>query len=213
MFFGGSAFLPSSIRRRCPVRRPLLALALALRLSLGVETPKPEWKEVELELRGDVKFRGEILSLRDSSIVVALKGGLSDSELQEGQNLIRVIAKRDILALRTTEGPSSVLPGLAGGSFVGCVIGLGIGASVAVDRSPKDTFGCEAQDQRIKNETNGSVIGALAGAALGALIGGSIGSEDDLITPQKRDFHLLYRLARYIHEPEFLQSVGQRRIP
>ncbi len=195
----------------------ILSVAILIPLSTGMKPGGPDPTEVEITISHQGTVSGEILAVRDSSVVMATRCGLSESELLENPNQIVVISNARIVMVRVP-GTSHVVMGMGVGLVLGSVTGCLIGYSKEVNVQPKknDIFGCQAESEeeteKEGNAANGALIGALAGTAVGAAVGASIGEREKVyIAPEgPRDFGMLKSLARYNVEPEFLRVIGPR---
>ncbi len=186
----------------------LASAALLAFLSLGFQSGGSGSKEVEITMTNGPKFHGEILSVRDSSIVVANQAGLSQEELMRHPLRISVLPFREVQSVETA-GSSNTVLGLFAGMAIGCVGGYAIGASEPVEQKKDDVLGCGAAAEKGSNEMTGAALGGLAGGAVGAIIGaGSSTNSSVLFSPAQPDFTILKNVARYpAVEPDFLKSI------
>jgi hypothetical protein len=179
--------------------KTILAATMLAFLSVGFQTERSDAKEVDIILIGGAKVAGEILAMRDSSIVIAIPAGLSQEELVAEPNMVTVIQDSQINNVKAVGSSHTILGLLLGmpiGALTGCVIG---------SNHPDET----------NNIFNGYALGGgLRGCALGALAGAAVGyslktGSDLLISPSRRDFRILDRVARYpIVEPQYLRSLA-----
>ncbi len=191
------------------MKKQVLAGTLLAFLSVGFDSRPGEGREVEILLRDGSKITAEILSVRDSSIVVAHPTGLTEEELQRMDKVIAVLPYRNVLQVETP-GSSYTLVGLGIGAAVGCATGCALGSSKSVNQDKNDTFGCNAAEEQANNTFAGAAIGTGVGALAGALIGGaSSESAKQLVTPTQRDFRALTGVARYgAQEPGYLKAIA-----
>lgn len=196
------------------MRHWVMAAVILAPLSTGMETRGSNSTEAEITFLNHATFTGEILAVRDSSIVMTTRCGLSESELMASPKQIFVIPDSRIATVQTP-GSSHVAVGMGVGLVLGCVTGCAIGANKEenVKQEKNDIFGCNAEAEKetgkIENMSNGALIGGLAGAVVGGVVGASASEGRKLyITPQtQRDFGLLKPLARYEIEPGFLRAI------
>lgn len=186
--------------------RVVLGLTLAS-LSVGVEVQTPVGPEVSVMLASGEKYNGEILAVRDSSVVFSTVHGATKDELAAARGTIRILAHSEILTLGVP-GSSNFWLGSVLGCATGGLIGYWIGNSQEVkEQKSNDCSGNHFACEKEANAIGGSLIGACAGTGIGALVGSGIKDKIDLISPQNRDFSVLKGLARYKkEEPEFLRE-------
>jgi hypothetical protein len=167
-------------------------------------TPRTRGAEgvnVVLLLTNGQEVEGELISIRDSSVLIVV----------EDQNVPRALATgvQGILAVKDTmishviiEGSSRVLLGIGLGLYGG---GL-VAAAVAPRPSSEDPLvkGVQEMDRAVR-----VVLAALAGMIVGGVIGASASESEievSLSVPAERS--ALKKLARYPDkEPEFLQAI------
>ena len=196
------------------MRHWVMAAVILAPLSTGMETRGSNATEIEITFLNHGTFTGEILAVRDSSIVIATQCGLSETEMVVNPKWIFMIPNSRIATVQTVAS-SHVAVGMGVGLVLGCVTGCAIGANKEenVKQEKNDIFGCNAEAEKetgkIENMSNGALIGGLAGAVVGGVVGASASEGRKLyITPQtQRDFGLLRPLARYNVEPEFLRTI------
>lgn len=177
-------------------------------LSTGMELEISNPEEVEVtSARG--QFNAEILSVRDSSLVLASPCGLSQDDLINKKAQILVVREDEIYGVKTA-GSSNIFPGMLFGGTAGCVSGCLIGRSLKVTPTT-EPYGCNKSEDELRNENgvNYAVGVGAGGILLGAIIGAATSSRDSLwITPVRRDFRALKPLARYpLQEPQFLNEI------
>jgi UDP-N-acetylglucosamine enolpyruvyl transferase len=187
----------------------VMGVVLFVILSVGFQSGGSDQQAVEISLTDGVKFTGEIISLRDSSVLVAREVGLSYTSLATVKQTLMVLPFARINSIRVVS--THPLAGLFIGTAIGCAGGCAIGNAAPVEQHKDDVLGCEAQSERTDHTIVGAGAGGLAGAVVGSLIGSAVTTVDaDLISPTKRDFQILKNVARYPgEEPSFLKSVGR----
>lgn len=171
----------------------IATVLLPLSTSMKPEGSLPA--EVEVALLGNVKIEGEILFVRDSSIIMATQYGLSEAELIKNSNQIVLIPNSRITTVQSLGGSYAAL-GIFGGLILGC-----LGGSALVGRPSSD---CNARP-------TGAALGGMMGAVAGGAVCGSIreGGEVYIAQNGEHDFSLLRPLARYNVEPDFLRAVSR----
>ncbi len=177
------------------MKTSLASAALLAVLSLGFQPDGIDSKVVDITMKNGPKFRGEILSMRDSSIVVASRAGLSQEELVRNPLRISVFPFSEVQSVETA-GSSNTILGLFAGMVIGGAGGYAIGSSL-----PNDFFDI--------NKSAGATLGCLAGGGIGAAIGAGSSHEGSvLVSPAQPDFAILKNVARYpVAEPDFLKSI------
>jgi hypothetical protein len=189
----------------------LLASVLLLAvLSLGVVIEGTVSQTVEIMLSGGRTFKGEVISVRDSTVVLGTRPGLSPVEMLSEPGALMVARFSQVLTI-STERNTHPVTGMLIGAPVGCLGGLAIGSSIEVDRQPNDTFGCNAQAEHDANKVTGTIVGTAVGMLAGCVIGGATGEKAQvLVSPQQRDFTFLREVSRYPNgEPESLKKIGR----
>ena len=151
------------------------------------------------------KYEGEILAIRDHSMVLSTLHGASEGRLIQSRQAILILNHDDIREVLLI-GDSNVLPGIAVGMGSGCMLGCLIGNSLEVSEKKSDPFGCERSAERQSNAMTGALAGGLAGTLMGGVIGGAAREDIGIIGLEKRDFSVLKLLARYSEEPWFLRE-------
>ncbi len=190
--------------------RKILAAILLVVLSVGFRNGGSESKEVEITLGDGTKFDAEILSVRDSAIVVTRNVGASQQDLLADPGSVVALPFSQI-AIVQTAGSSYTAVGLFSGMAIGCLGGCAIGSSQHVEQQKNDTFGCNAESEKTTNTLTGAALGGLGGAVVGAAIGGAAsGAGQSLVTMTDRDFQVLRNVARYpAVEPAYLKSLAR----
>jgi hypothetical protein len=188
----------------------LASLFLLAALSLGVVIQGSTSQPVEISLSGGRAFTGEVIAVRDSTVVFGTKPGLSPVEMLNDPKALLVARFSHVLMISTQKNTHPVT-GMLIGAPVGCLGGLAIGSAVEVERQPNDTFGCNAQAEHDANKATGMMVGTAVGMLAGCAIGAATGEKGQvLISPEQRDFSFLKSYARYPgEEPESLQRIGR----
>ena len=159
----------------------------------------------------DTKYTGELLGVRDSTILICPKFGASETELVRKIYSVDIIQKRDINLL-ILRGKKAYLTGMLAGGLIGGLLGTVIGASADI--------GDENNNFRIiRISREEAILGsACCLGGTGILIGGLLGltgsTEDkiiyDSVEPEKIDYEWLKQFCRYIDpEPEYLRNLGE----
>ena len=179
--------------------KTILATTMVAVLSVGFQMEGSDAKEVEIILNGGAKLTGEILAVRDSSVVIASPAGLLHEELIAEPNRVTVLPNSRISSVQVV-GSSHTILGLLVGMPIGTLTGCAIGSN-----HPDDT-----KDIINGYALGGGVQGCLLGGLAGAAIGYSLKTGSDLlISPSQRDFQILSSVARYpIVEPQYLKSLA-----
>ena len=191
--------------------RHLLNCFLLLSLSVGVEVEKESRPEVRVILSSGQEYEGEILAVRDHSIVFSTLHGASEGRLIQSRQAILILNHDDIREVLLI-GDSNVLPGIAigmgSGCMLGCLIGYSMEVSVPEEKSNKPLdCGPTKESKKEMNAMGGGLVGGLLGTVFGGAIGGSIREDTMIIGLQKRDFSILKLHARYgSEEPWFLRE-------
>lgn len=189
--------------------KPVSAVSLLAFLSVGFQSGGVGAKELDFELSDGTKFTGEILSVRDGSLVVASPANQSQADLVANPHRVTVLADTLFSTIRFASTSHTVL-GLFTGMGIGCIAGYAIGAAEPVSQAKNDVFGCNAAAEHSSNELGGATIGALGGGVLGAVVGGAASTKGSvLISPTEREFKLLNNVARYpATEPGYLKTIA-----
>ncbi len=186
------------------------SLVLLAALSLGVVVDGTTSPAVDIVLTAGRAFTGEIIAVRESTIVLGSRPGLSPVDMRNDPRALLIVPFAQIHMI-TTEKNTHPVTGMLIGAPLGCLGGLAIGAATEVKRQPNDSFGCNAQAEHESNQATGMLAGTAVGMLAGCAIGASVGEKGQvLISPQQRDFSFLKAYARYpIEEPASLKSIGQ----
>lgn len=151
-------------------------------------------------LKNGTEIDGELLSLRESSIILCTEYSASENELAKRNYPIISIGGREISKI-TVEGEFDLVVGATYGALIGAAIGVGVG--YASGDHPGDVISTTAGQQ--------AVCLGFVFSLIGAMIGGiASGSTTDVIIqlPPDYDFTFLNQLARYPdEEPEFLNKI------
>jgi len=154
--------------------------------------------EIILSQQNGTEIRGELLSVRDSTIIICSIYGASEVQLARIIYPIYNVRNDEIQEI-TIEGSNYVWAGLgigiAGGTLTGILVGLAIGTS---------------RGSYIPAEVGLGVLGFIAGAIAGPIVGYALSTEEFVLQeiPPGYDFSLLKPLARYPdEEPEYLRAI------
>jgi hypothetical protein len=164
-------------------------------VELAFEGEKEEGADVVLVLNNGRELKGELVSVRDSSVLIALS-----------RQIKGVLAVKDTMISRVTvKGGSRVLLGMGLGLLGGAVVGGAIGVSAGGSEDPVVL--------KLFAQTVGGVVFGMAGAVVGTIVGGVIGAnskkdEAELYPSIAPERDALKKFARYPDkEPEFLQVI------
>ncbi len=190
--------------------KKISAVLLLLILSVGFRNGGSGSKEVEITLGDGTKFDAEILSVRDSAIVVTRNVGASEQDMLADPGSVVALPFSQVATVGTA-GSSYTAVGLFSGMAIGCLGGCAVGSSQNVEQEKNDTFGCNAASEKTSKMLGGAAIGGLAGGVVGAAIGGAASSSgQSLVTVTNRDFQVLKNVARYpLVEPAYLKSLAR----
>jgi hypothetical protein len=190
--------------------RLLASLFLLAALSVGVVVDGTISRTVEVTLFGRPAFWGEVIALRESTVVLGTRAGLSPAEMLNDPAALLVVPHSRVIRI-ATESNTHPVTGMLIGAPVGCLSGLAIGSAIGVEKKPEDTFGCNARAEHEANQANGMLIGTGVGLAAGCMIGMATGEKGQVvISPEQRDFSFLRGYARYpADEPESLKKIGR----
>ncbi len=156
--------------------------------------------EVTLIMNNGFKINGELLSVRDTTIIIYSIYGLQENQLARLNYPIYNIHNREIKEL-TIEGSSYVWTGFFIGIAAGTAIGLVVGSSA--EEKEGGMF------EGLPTFAGGS-LGSLVGATTGSIIGYNLSSEEFVLQeiPPGYDLSILKPLARYQdEEPEYLRAI------
>ena len=164
--------------------------------------------DVVLFLRNGQKLKGELLSVRDSSIVLSkpFRGLKNDSTICLSAFSVRSQEIEKVIIV----GKSRVLSGMGYGALVGAGAGIVIGIADGDDPPcPPDAWVCFPRySAGAKAFIAGFGLGVL-GTGIGAIVGAVSSTADKEIEPRENyDFSALKPRARYsAFEPEFLRKM------
>jgi hypothetical protein len=176
-----------------------MAVTMVGLLSVGYQAEVSDPPVVTIILTGGTKLTREILSVRDSSIVVVENPGLSQTEILADPIAVAVLPYSGISSVQTVGNAHTILGFLIGmpiGSLGGCIIGAA---------QPDDSKG-PINPRATGGGVQGCIVGGLAGAAAGYAwrTGSTV-----LISPGERNFQALKQVARYpLAEPVYLKSIA-----
>jgi hypothetical protein len=148
--------------------------------------------EVILSLKYGEKISGELLSVRDSTMIICTEHSATEEELASLKYPITAV-RNDEMQEITIEGSDYVWIGLG----IGIVVGTGIGYAAA----------------KASNSVGGIIIlvgGAIVGIIGGPIIGNALSTEEFILQeiPPGYDMTFLKPLARYPdEEPEYLREI------
>lgn len=150
--------------------------------------------EVTILLKNETVFNGELLSIRNNTIILCLEYSAMEGELSQNIYPIIPIDKNEILEL-TVEGDSYVWIGIGAGALVGAVAGALIGST---------------SDEMLAGLAGMVVGGFLVGPLAGGITGQSFSTETYVLqdVPTDFDWSILKPLSRYPdEEPEYLKAI------
>ncbi len=166
---------------------------------------------VTLLLKDRTEIKGELLSVRDSTITICTEHSATEDELAKGVYPIISIKGQEIQKI-TVEGESKFWEGAGYGALIGAAVGVGLGIA-------------GGEGGYLKTIEAKALVGAILLSPLGAITGGIVGavnSTDEVIIhlPAEYDFSsldtflgsslnsLLNQLSRYPdEEPEYLRVI------
>ncbi len=152
--------------------------------------------KITLSIKNGEKVSGELLSVRDNTMIICTKYSATEEELTNLTYRITIIQYDEIKKL-TIKGDSYIWTGIGYGASGGILIGAMVGYTIAVEEK---SFGVEILGL--------GVIGLIVGAIAGGIIGNA-NSTDEIILSDispKYDMSLLKSLSRYPdNEPEYLK--------
>ena len=165
--------------------------------------------KVVVFLRNNSVVIGELLSVRDSELVLATRMGCSDEGLTSNERVRVLVSKRDIQEVKV-EGRSYVMTGIAIGGGAGLVVGLGI----ALAQPTPDQKGLGSIGASLEHRQNvfSILVGSFAcGLFVGGVAGEAASSGDKIIVTERAgDFVALKKFARFQNEdPDFLHRPGE----
>ena len=162
------------------------------------EQEKDVGVEITLSLKNGTEYNGELLSIRENSVIICTEYSATDDELANRIYPIITIQNSEIKKLKI-EGDSFIWVGIGYGALGGVLAGALVGYTIAVEEK---SFGVEI--------LGGGVIGLIVGAIAGGFVGNANSTDDVLLQdiPPGYDFSLLKPVARYPdEEPEYLKAI------
>ena len=148
--------------------------------------------EITLSLKNETEVYGELLSVRDSTMIICTQYSTTEAELANLSYPITAFRNDEIQEL-TIEGSSYI----AEGFWIGIFAGTGIGYAIA----------------KAINEMGGVIIligGTIVGIVVGPIVGYLLSTDDVILReiPPSYDMSLLKPLSRYPdEEPEYLKAI------
>jgi hypothetical protein len=169
---------------------------------VGFKDEKEEGAEVVLLLNNGQEIKGELVSVRDSAVVISTIEDIDEKELASQTASISVIKNQEILHV-TVKGKSNLLKGMGLGTLIG--VGSGALLGLASGDDPPGWFSFSAGE---KAAALGILLGG-AGFIVGTIAGviSSKGSKEIEPLPDL-DFSSLKSVARYpAGEPGYLREI------
>ena len=153
-----------------------------------------------IEMNDGSDYTGELLTVRDSIIIVCEEYDADEQELADSVYALFVLNNRDIKLIEFYVGNY-----LGAGLVVGCLAG-GLAGLAAYSESGPDPYGFVGL-----HNMGVAVVGGFVGAIIGGTIG-FISTDYDVVyeysNPEEYDFKKLNIYARYVNnEPEFLKNI------
>jgi hypothetical protein len=154
----------------------------------------------EVYVANGSRYSGELLSVRDTSIVIGLVMDAQESAFMSDSTTVQVIGKSEIRLVQM-EGKSYMLVGAAIGLLAGGGIGAAIGASGKQEK--EDVIG----PVKALESGTGVLVGMVGGLLVGLAVGGAASSKDVAFTNQRGEsMDILRPYARYqFGEPAVLK--------
>lgn len=149
--------------------------------------------EVTILLFNGKEVEGELLSVRDSALILCREYKATESEIENSIYPI-ILIKNNAIKKLTFEGSLYTWIGLVAGALVGPIVGALIASS---DRDRLAALG-------------GIAIGILVGPIVGSVAGYALSKEEFVLyeIPPNYNFYFLRGLARYEEkEPEFIKTL------
>lgn len=149
--------------------------------------------EVTIVLFNGKEIEGELLSVRDSALILCTEYAATEEELANSVYPV-ILVKNNVTMKLTFEGNSYVWTGIAVGWLAGAAIGQLIGKS---GDEPAAAYG-------------GAMLGMILGITAGGIAGYALSEEEFVLEeiPTGYDFYFLNNLARYKEvEPEYLKLI------
>jgi hypothetical protein len=141
----------------------------------------------EVYVANGSRYSGELLSVRDTAIVIGLVMDAQESVFMNDSTTVQVVGRSEIKLVQI-EGKSYTLMGAG----IGLLAGGAIGAGGYHDEGDVIGLGKAAES------VTGAAVGALGGLLLGLAIGGAASSKDVEFTNQRGEsMDILRPYARY----------------
>lgn len=163
------------------------------------EKDKNVGAEVNFLLNNKTEIEGELLSVRDSSLIICTEYSATEEELANSVYPVILVRNNEIQEI-TIEGNSYVWWGIGIGYLTGAIIGYLLGQTGATNDNTDQAF----------SGLGGGILGGLIGLAAGGGIGYAFSTEEFVLQeiPSGYNFYFLKTLARYPDkEPEYLKVV------
>jgi hypothetical protein len=154
--------------------------------------------EITISKKNGTEINGELLSVRDNTIIICQQYSATEEELANLTYPIYTIQNKEIQGI-VIEGSSYTWAGIGYGALGGALIGAIVGYVIAVEEK---SFGAEI--------LGGGVIGLIVGAITGGIIGNANSTDDIILSdiPPTFELSFLKILSRYQdEEPEYLQAI------
>jgi hypothetical protein len=161
--------------------------------------------KVFIDLNNGMEYTGELLSVRDSIMLLCEQYGASEEDLSNSVFEIKIFKNHNIEFMEV-QGESKILSGVAIGSAAGAVVGIAIGAADGDD--PEGFISFTAEEKACLTGCLGGGVGAVIG-----LIAGAFNSTDDAKVynyeiKENYDFTQLNIFSRYQgNEPVYLKEI------
>ncbi|MBE0571758.1 MAG: hypothetical protein IH618_09465 [Ignavibacteriaceae bacterium] len=155
--------------------------------------------EVTIILFNGEEVEGELLSVRDSALILCTEYGATEEELLNSVYPIILVKNNEIKEL-TFEGKSYVWTGIALGYLTGAVLGG------FIVNSTTDLYGNEKDFAIIV----GAGIGSILGSVSGGIAGYALSNKEFILEeiPTGYNFYILKDYTRYNdEEPEYLKVI------
>ena len=152
--------------------------------------------EITLSLQNGSKINGELLSVRDSSLILCTEYAASAEEIMNSTYPV-LLVKNNVIQELTLEGNAYIWPGIAGGAIVGTTIGTLIG---------------KASDEPFAGIA-GMMQGFFIGLSIGWIIGYDLSTKEYVLQeiPPGYNFYFIKNLGRYVEkEPQYLKAIDQK---
>lgn len=182
------------------------ALILILAILCHPLIASADGREMTFMLTDGKTMKGELLSVRTGSFMVALHPGRSESELRQFPDAVVEIPFEKVGAVEIS-GRSNVLIWTALGLIGGAMVGGALGSADAND-SDHNLGEAFAEPFSIMA---GAMVGGLIGMGVGAVVGLSTSTSDQTIdTAGAMNLEYFRQHARYRNgEPDFLSGIPQ----